>query len=227
MGISRHESVLLKDDLAAYFRDEIISGHLRPGEKIVEVSWAKDLGISQISVREALNILASEGFIQKSSGRTAFVTQLSEEDVRHSYELRAVLEGYVARVVTNKQPDLTELNQAIADMRSAVDCNNLKAFYERDLQFHVMLAEKTGNPMLVQAIKRIVLPLFAFVVIRVHDARTDKQQWVQSLEQHQRILDAIKTRDSVFAERLVTNTIGAFLEETRQVVEQPRLTLRP
>ena len=137
----------------------------------------------------------------------------------HSYELRAVLEGYVARVVTQKQPDLSELDQSISDMRSAIDCNNVKAFYERDLQFHVLLAEKTGNAMLVQSIMRIILPLFAFVVIRVQGARTVKEQWLRSLEQHQRIIDAIRTRDPVFAERLVTNTITSFLEETQDVVK--------
>ena len=75
-GIQR-DSLLLKDNLATYFRDEIISGRLRPGEKVVEVSWAKELGTSQTSVREALNILSAEGFIQKGSGRTAQVTQLT------------------------------------------------------------------------------------------------------------------------------------------------------
>jgi DNA-binding GntR family transcriptional regulator len=208
----------MKDNLAAYFREEIISGRLAPGEKIVEVRWAKKLGISQTSVREALNILSAEGFVQKGSGRTAQVTQLSDEDVVHSYELRAVLEGYAARVVAQKKPDLAPLEQALEDMRSAILCNNLKAFYERDLHFHVLMAEMTGNKMLVQAVKRIILPLFAFVVIRVQGARTGQEQWMRSLEQHKRIIDALRTHDPVFAERLVVQSVDSFLKETRQVV---------
>jgi DNA-binding GntR family transcriptional regulator len=216
-GSTQEDLLLVKDNLAAYFRREIIEGHLAPGEKIVEVRWAKVLKISQTSVREALNILSAEGFVQKGSGRTAQVTQLSNEDIRHSYELRAVLESYAARVVAQKQPDLSELDQLLADMRSAIDCNNVRAFYERDIQFHLLLAEKTGNKMLVRAIKRIILPLFAFVVIRVQGARTEPQQWVRSLEQHKRIIDALKTGDPVFAERLVAQTIGFFLDETNEV----------
>lgn len=213
------QSFLLKDNVASFFRDEIFNGRLKPGEKIVEITWAKQLKISQTSVREAINILSAEGFVEKGSGRIAQVTDLSDEDIKHSYELRAVLEGYVARIVTQLQPDLSELEQLIADMRSAVDCNNLKAFYERDLQFHVLMAEKTGNTVLVQTIKRILLPLFAFVVIRLQRARNQKDQWLRSIEQHQRIIDAIRTRDAVFAERLITNTITAFHLETRNVVE--------
>lgn len=223
---SQQELLLVKDNLAAFFREEIISGRLPPGEKIVEVRWAKHLKISQTSVREALNILSAEGFVQKGSGRTAQVTQLSDEDVLHSYELRAVLESYAARVVAEKQPDLAELDQSLADMRAAIDCNNLRAFYERDLQFHLLLAEKTGNKMLVRAVKRIILPLFAFVVIRVQGSRTEREQWIRSLEQHKRIIDALRTRDPVFAERLVAQAINFFREETTDVVQSASRVLK-
>jgi len=210
--------LLVKDNLAAYFRQEIISGRLAPGEKIVEVKYAKLLELSQTSVREAINILMAEGYVQKGSGRTAQVTKLSDEDITHSYEIRAVLEGYCARIVAQKKVDLSELEQSLSDMRSAIECRNFNAFYERDLQFHLLLAEKTGNGMVVQALKRIILPLFAFVVMRVHGSRTEDEQWAISLEQHRRIIDALKTHDPVFAERLVTQTVGSFLEETKIVL---------
>src|ERR1700761_4426409 len=106
---SQQDLLLVKDNLAAYFRQEIISGRLAPGEKIVEVRWAKLLKLSQTSVREALNILLAEGFVQKGSGRTAQVTRLTDKDITHSYELRAVLEGYAARVVAQKKMALGEL----------------------------------------------------------------------------------------------------------------------
>jgi DNA-binding GntR family transcriptional regulator len=219
MRNSQADLLLVKDNLAAYFRQEIVSGRLAPGEKIVEVKYAKLLKLSQSSVREAINILVAEGFVQKGPGRTAQVTRLTNEDVNHSYELRAVLEGYCARIVAQKKVDLSELEQTLSDMRSAADCNNINAFYERDLQFHLLLAEKTGNGMLVQALRRIIVPLFAFVVI--HTVRTQKGQWVQSIERHKRIIDALNTHDPVFAERLVTQTIGTFQDQTRVMVAPP------
>jgi DNA-binding GntR family transcriptional regulator len=220
MGVSspgttnaKADLLLVKDNLAAYFRQEIIRGKLAPGEKIVEIKYAKQLKLSQTSVREAINILLAEGFVQKGSGRTAQVTRLSDEDITHSYELRAVLEGYCARIVAQKKVDLSELEQTLSDMRSAADCQNINAFYERDLQFHLLLAEMTGNGMLVQTLRRIIVPLFAFVVI--HTVRTQKGQWIQSIERHNRIIEALKTHDPVFAERLVIQTIGTFQEHTR------------
>jgi DNA-binding GntR family transcriptional regulator len=216
MTNSQESLLLVKDNLAAYFRQEIVSGRLAPGEKIAEVKYAKLLRLSQTSVREAINILMAEGFVQKGSGRTARVTRLSYEDVTHSYELRAVLEGYCARIVAQNKSDLSELEQTLADMRAATACNNINAFYERDLRFHLLMAEMTGNRMLVQALRRIIVPLFAFVV--VHTVRTQKGQWIESIERHSRIIDALKTRDPVFAERLVIQTIGTFQEHTRVMV---------
>ena len=205
---------MVKDNLAAHLREEIISGRLAPGERIVEIVWAKRLRISQTSVREALNILIAEGFVQKGSGHTAQVTRLSDEDIQHSYRLRSVLESYAASIVAREKCALGELDDALAAMRSAVERGNVREFYERDLQFHILLAEKSGNPILVQAIRRIILPLFAFVVIRIQGARTNQEQWMRSLDQHQRIIDALKTGDPVFAERQVAYIVNAFLEET-------------
>jgi DNA-binding GntR family transcriptional regulator len=216
MTNSQASLLLVKDNLAAYFRQEIVSGRLAPGEKIAEVKYAKLLKLSQTSVREAINILMAEGFVQKGSGRTARVTRLSYEDVTHSYELRAVLEGYCARIVAQNKSDLSELEQTLADMSAAAACNNINAFYERDLRFHLLLAELTGNRMLVQTLRRIIVPLFAFVV--VHTVRTQKGQWIESLDRHSRIIEALKTHDPVFAERLVTQTIGTFQEHTRAMV---------
>ena len=166
MKNAQADLLLVKDNLAAYFRQEIVSGRLAPGAKIAEVKYAKLLRLSQTSVREAINILMAEGFVQKGSGRTAQVTRLSYEDVSHSYELRAVLEGYCALIVAQNKADLSDIEQTLADMRSAADCQNINAFYERDLHFHLLLAEMTGNRMLVQALRRIIVPLFAFVVVQ-------------------------------------------------------------
>jgi DNA-binding GntR family transcriptional regulator len=80
--------------------------------------------------------------------------------------------------------------------------------------------------MLVRAVKRIILPLFAFVVIRVQGSRTEREQWIRSLEQHKRIIDALRTRDPVFAERLVAQAINFFREETTDVVQSASRVLK-
>lgn len=216
---------MLKENLADALREDIMSGKLRPGDSIVEGIWAAKLKVAQASIREALNILASEGFVQKDSGRTAQVTELSEENVVQIYQVRASLESLAGRLVAEKKPSLSDLDQVIADMRAAAQCNNLEAFYQRDLRFHLLVCEKSGNPFLEQAVRKLVGPLFAFVVMRLHSQRQDPLYWETSVEEHLQMVEALRTGDPVFAERIFAQTIQKFFSETHSLLHKEKMAL--
>src|SRR6267378_3846765 len=107
---------LVKHDLAERLRSEIINGSLLPGARIIERKWALKFGVAQGSIREAINILAQDGFVTKESGRSARVIHLSEEDVAKLYELRGAIEGLAARLAAAAQPDLTALQATVDAM---------------------------------------------------------------------------------------------------------------
>jgi len=71
----------VKHDLADRLRTEIMNGSLPTGVRIIEGKWAQKFGVAQGSIREAINILALEGFVNKESGRSARVVHLTEKDV--------------------------------------------------------------------------------------------------------------------------------------------------
>ena len=201
---------LVKDNIAAMLRQEIVAGRLAPGEALVEGKWAAKLGVAQASIRAALHILESEGFVERGNGRSVRVTQIGTEDVEHNFQVRIVLEVLAARLVTERQPDLADLDQVVADMRAAVDCRNLQAFFERDLRFHLMLCEKAGNPVLTQMLRRLLVPLFAFVIIRTHEEMGGPERWLRSIGQHEQILTAIRGGDPVRAAEVVAGIVGYF-----------------
>src|ERR1700761_6641657 len=92
--ISTHEPErLVKHHLADVLRSAIMSGALRPGERVVEGKWASKSGVAQGSIREAINLLALEGFVTKQSGRSARVVHFSERDAERIYEIREAFEG--------------------------------------------------------------------------------------------------------------------------------------
>jgi DNA-binding GntR family transcriptional regulator len=200
----------VKSSVAGFLREEILSGRLEPGERIVEAKWATQLNVAQASVREALNMLAVEGFVKKQSGRSARVTTLSEEDVVQIYELRMSLEGLAARLVTVRQPDLRDLEQALADMHSAVQCGNMRTWCERDLSFHLLLCEKSGNRFLLEYVRRLIVPLFAFITLRQHVIMANPERWRKSYEEHSRILEAVRSGDSYLAQREVEAIVYGF-----------------
>lgn len=215
-------SPLVKNTVALHLRQEIIAGRLCPGDPVVEGKWAARLNVAQSSVRAALHILETEGFVERN-GRSARVTKITNEGVRHNFQVRAALEELVARLVAENRPDLSELDQVVADMKSAVQCNNLQAFYERDLKFHLLLCRKSGNPVLEQMLERLLVPLFAFVVMRTHDTMGGSDRWLGSIAQHERILDALRSGDPARAVACVSETVGHFytdIDELTRVREQ-------
>jgi DNA-binding GntR family transcriptional regulator len=201
---------LIKTQLAAELRERILTGELQPGQIISETQWAPKLGAAQASVREALNLLVSEGLVQKEPGRSARVTNLTERDVVQVYRVRAVMEGLAARLAAEQRSDLSGLENAIEDMRSMAGRGNLRGAIEADLTFHLLLSEVSGNPFLIQQTRQLVIPLFAFTLIRALVDGKAAQAWVDAACDHQLILAGIRSGDPLFAEQSTRHVIGKF-----------------
>lgn len=213
---------LIKDTIATQFRQQILEGTLAPGEPLIEGKWASQLGVAQSSIRAALHILEFEGFVERGLGRSVRVARIPTENVAHCFEVRIALECLAARLVTERQPDLAELDQIVADMRSAVKCRNLQAFYDRDLRFHLTLCEKAGNPILAQMLRRLLVPLFTFVIIRTHEKMDGLKRWTRSVDQHEQILAAIRKGDPEAAAQEVAGILGYFSTDIDELTRNRR-----
>jgi DNA-binding GntR family transcriptional regulator len=145
------------------------------------------------------------------------VTSISPEDILHNFQVRTALEALSAQLVAERRPDLSELDQIVSDMRSAVDCRNLQAFYERDLRFHLTLCRLSGNPVLEQMVKRQLIPLFAFVIMRTHDTMDDEARWRGSIAKHEKIVACLRSGDPELAAREVTMTTQEFFIDINEL----------
>jgi len=208
---AKGENQLLKQNLAEQLREEILSGRIVPGERIVEGTWARKFGVAQSSVREALNILVTEGFAQKGHGRSARVVRLSEQDVLHMYQVRAVLEGLAARLTAQLCLPVDDLESILAEMQRATDRDDLRQITDCLLRFHMALCTKPGNPFLVEQGKRILVPLFAFTLIRSLARGLGADPWRQGLPAHGQMIDAIRSGDEFFAEQMAVRSIHQFM----------------
>ena len=221
--VGARKPVMVKDSVAERLRDEIIRGTLMPGDRVVEGKWAAKLGVAQASVREAINILTAEGFLEKDSGQSARVVLLTEDDVAQMYQVRSSLESLAARLFVEKRADLGNLEQALADMGAAVACKNAQAFYARDVRFHLLIAEGSGNRYLEQELRHFLVPLFAFVVIRVHGTTGENGvHWLETMEQHRKLLDVLRSGDPLFAEHHVRESVHGFREYTERLLQKSK-----
>lgn len=201
---------LVKHALADRLRAEIVSGTLKPGSRIVEGTWGRKFGVAQGSIREAINILAQEGFVAKTAGRSARVVSLSEDDVLRLYELRSALEGLAGRLAAEGKADTVKLQEAVARMRRATKRGRAPELLDADLAFHLELCRLSQNPFLLEHARRILLPFFAFVRIRVVASGQGTGPWTHDLEAHQRIHDLVQEGEARIVEQYIQQVMARF-----------------
>lgn len=206
---------LVKNRLAARLRDEIMQGSLQPGARIIESKWATKFGVAQASIREAINILAHAGFVSKEAGHSARVINLSEDDVARIYQMRGAIEGLAARLAAETKPNLKVLQATLDVMRESASSGNCDALLDCDSLFHLELCELSRNPYLVEHARRILLPFFAFVRMRVAATGQGTSAWDKDLDAHQRIIDLLLEGEGEVAEHYVKKAMERFAETAR------------
>jgi DNA-binding GntR family transcriptional regulator len=143
-------------------RQAIIDGRLEPGQRLKEEELARELGISRTPVREALLFLQAEGLVESTPNRSATVRTYSVGEIEDAYQLRALLEGYAARlaagrITTEAVGLLHGSNERFAALCEAGD---LVGLIEENLVFHSTILEAAGSLRLAQMVRTVIeLPL--------------------------------------------------------------------
>jgi DNA-binding GntR family transcriptional regulator len=207
---------LRKHEIAEALLAQIVGGTLAPDDRISERTWAVKFGVAQASIREAINILANDGFATKESGRSARVVNLSEEDVVQLYEVRAGLEGMAGYLAASVNADVSQLGSIVQEMRRASEERDIKALIDWDLQFHLELCRVSGNSHLLNYAQKILRPFFAFVRMRVSVSGQGTSAWGQDVDTHQRIVDLIQEGEAELAEHYVKKSMIRFASTARK-----------
>jgi DNA-binding GntR family transcriptional regulator len=211
---------LLKENVAQRLREEILAARISPGEKIVEGKWAREYGVAQISVREALNILATQGLVTKGHGRSARVLKLERADIIHIYQVRGVLEGLAARLIVENKLPADDLDAAFNGIRHSVGTGDLRQVIESVQHFHMLLLEKPGNSVLREHGRRLLVPLYAFTLIRASVKKLDTSPWEKQLRLHQLIVDVLQQGSPHLAEQTLIHVTNSFLHSALEVWAQ-------
>ena len=185
-----------RDQVVKAMKEAILSGTIAPGASIVESKIAQQLGAGVPLIREALIELEHQGFVQRTPYKGTTVTTLSPGDVRHIFALRVELEALAIEWAMEHATaaDIEYLGNAIRKMETAAKELDLPQFYEADLAFHRKIWSLSGNPYLVDALERIVVPLFAFFLMQ----RSRQQaSYVESACMHAKIVEAMPSKSGV------------------------------
>jgi DNA-binding GntR family transcriptional regulator len=189
----RREST--REKVYGAIREAVLDGRLRLGQRLTEISLAKDFGVSRAVIREALQQLGHDGLIEQNAYRGSQVVNLTPEQVDEIISTRIVLESEAVRkaLVTITTADirhLEDLTKRIQDPKSDTDIVS-----ELDLAFHEKIWELSGNSTLRKILLQITAPLFAMGSIMRHARRGVPQgtKIVFRRSSHTAVIEALKS----------------------------------
>lgn len=183
-----------KDRALEALREAIVSGKLKPGDPIVESRVARELGVGQPLIREALLELEHQGFVQRVPHRGTSVTKLGPGEIEQIQRLRMELESLAVEWARERvTPEVvTELRELVLGMRQATLDADLSKFNDFDLALHRRIWQLSGNKYLQDALERAVVPLLTFFYLRsgkIGDLH------VKSVDHHVALVDALASDD--------------------------------
>jgi len=173
----------LSAQVAESIREAIFSGELKPGQVLRELGLAKNMNVSQATVREALSHLEHYGLVVRTPNRSTSVTSLSHEEIQNRAGVWLTLETNIW-----DQPSSApqELLMDLASIVSGMENGGMESAARR---FHARVWESTGNIVLVRILDQLTTPLFAF-------CRVDSEGSDVCLARYRRMLDGLRSADS-------------------------------
>ncbi|MGY0021975.1 GntR family transcriptional regulator [Streptomyces sp. YJ-C3] len=183
----------LRDQVCEGIRDRIISGQLRPGDRLLERDVAEEFGVSRIPVREAIRVLLSEGFLEAVSPRRIVVKQLSFQDVLDLFDLREALEVLAARRATERagQRQVDALGRLLDSAGKATRAGRADRISRANTAFHHHIVEIAGNALLAATLE----PLEGRMRWLFQQVDDPRPVW----DEHRALYEAIAARDADLA----------------------------
>ena len=195
----------LRDLVFAAIRESILNGTLEPGERLMEVQLAEEMGVSRTPVREAIRKLELEGLVVMVPRKGAYVAGLTLKEVADVFEIRSCLEGLAAALAAERITDdeIKKLDQILEDISVAGEKRDVETIIKKDAEFHQVLFSATRNERLAQMINTLKEHIDRFRIESFNNPVRIKSV----LKEHKKIVEAIKQGDSNNAERLAKEHI--------------------
>ncbi|WP_434797819.1 GntR family transcriptional regulator [Terrisporobacter vanillatitrophus] len=206
----------LRDVVFENLRTAILDGNLKAGQRLMEVQLAEQLGVSRTPIREAIRKLELEGLVVMLPRKGAYVANMSFKDLIDVLEIRASLEGLAASLASERRrdEDIVELERVAKEFEKSVRETNIDDVLKKDVEFHEKIFIMANNKKLYQLITSLWEQVHRFRVTYVSNYEAS----LSLVDEHNRILEAIKEGDSELAKKYATEHIELaeqfFMENT-------------
>lgn len=202
-GMQSHmdEYLPLRDVVFRTLRQEILTGELKPGERLMEIHLANRLGVSRTPIREAIRILELEGLVTMTPRRGAEVANITEKNLRDVLEVRRVLDALAASLACDRITDeeKEQLRAACDTFAKATETKNVTTIARADVALHDIIIKAAGNERLAQIVGNLSEQMYRYRFEYIKDV--SKHQSL--IEEHRIIYESIIKQDKETAAKAV------------------------
>ena len=180
--------------------DRIVKGRYKPGDPLVELTIAKELGVSQAPVREALQALESMRFVETGSNRRTRVREISSRESCDGTRVRGLLEEAAAlHAAPYLKEHIAELQAEFDAMTRGYEAQDVDGFIAHVVGFHRLIVANSGNAVLAEVWESLAYEAKS----RIYARKVAHSMLAKGLEFHKEILDAFAAGDGPRAARLL------------------------
>jgi len=194
----------LRDVVFNTLRQSILTGELKPGERLMEIHLADKLGVSRTPIREAIRKLELEGLVTMIPRRGAEVAQITEKHLKDVLEVRRALDALPVELACERitQDELADLMDARDLFAKAIKTKDANKIAQADVAFHDIILIASRNDRLMQMLSNLSQQMYRYRLEYVKD----DEHYDRLIEEHNIIFDAISRRDSkVGAEAIISH----------------------
>ncbi|NLN64557.1 MAG: GntR family transcriptional regulator [Clostridiaceae bacterium] len=195
----------LRDVIYNTLRDAIVSGDLKPGERLMEVTLAEKMGVSRTPVREAVRKLELEGLVTMIPRKGTHVAELSVKDIMDVLEVRTALDKLATELAAERirQDNFRHLENIHKQYISYLKKENLQGAIKKDVEFHEVIYDASGNNKLKSVAANLREQIYRFRVLYMKDFSNAEDV----LTEHEQILKALEENNPKEAGRLAAEHI--------------------
>lgn len=213
--IKDDEYLPLRDVVFNTLRQEILTGKLKPGERLMEIQLANKLGVSRTPIREAIRKLELDGLVIMIPRRGAEVAQITLKDLKDVMEVRCALDVLAIELACERmgQEELSTLYHTCENFREAVKTKDTRKIAEADVAFHDAIVLSTQNTRLIQLVSNLAEQMYRYRFEYLKDASSHEMLQQEHMEMYQSIVKKDKVTAASIVRKHIDNQEEAIIKQ--------------
>lgn len=215
---STNEYLPLRDVVFHTLRQSILMGDLAPGQRLMEIKLAENLGVSRTPIREAIHKLELEGLVVMSPRKGASVAKITEKDLTDVLEVRCSLEELAVELACEKisPEEISQLKVVMEEFKQAMSGNDITTIASKDVAFHDVIFTATGNKRLIQLLNNLRELMYRYRVEYLKDYESHSKL----IKEHEIIIESLENGNTEQAKKTIKDHIYNQVMAVRKTLQK-------